>query len=93
MFSGRFLSFYSSRPHKIGTIYNLIDKAFLHYHPKFHLKNLEFAIKLLLDNCYSLDLIFMKFNDRLKILINKKAILFPEFVLIKKTIFLTIKSS
>jgi len=64
-FSGRFLSFYSSHPlcHKIGTIYSLTDRAFLLSHPKFHQKNLEFAIDLLLENGYSLDLIFEKMND------------------------------
>jgi len=73
-FSGRYLSFYSSHPqcHKIGTIYSLIDRAFLLSHPKFHQKNIEFAIELLLDNGYPLDFIFDKINDRLKFLINSK---------------------
>jgi len=37
-FSGRYLSFYSSHPwcHKIGTMYSLIDRAFLLSHPMFH---------------------------------------------------------
>jgi len=74
-FSERFLSFHFSHPlrHKIGTIYNLIDRAFLLSHPKFQQKNLEFAIKLLLKNGYPLDLIFEKVNNRLKTLINKKS--------------------
>jgi len=53
-------------------------------------KNLKFAIELLLDNGYPLDLIFKKVNDRLKI--KKKIILLSEFVLIKK-ILSTIESS
>jgi len=49
-FSVRFLSFYSSHPfcHKIGMIYGLIDRAFLLSHLKFHKKNFEFVIYLLL---------------------------------------------
>jgi len=55
-FSGRFLSFYSGHPwcHKIGTMYGLIDRAFLLSHPRFHQKNLELVIDLLLDNGYPL---------------------------------------
>jgi len=58
-FSGRFLSFLSNHPicHKIGTIYNLIDRAFLLSHPDFQQKNIELCIKLVLDNGYPLDLI------------------------------------
>jgi len=64
----------SSHPlcHKIGTVYSLIDRAFLLSHPKFHQKNIEFAIKLLLDNGYPLDFTFDKINNRLKSLINNK---------------------
>jgi len=70
-FSGRFLSFFSNHPicHKIGTIYNLVDRAFLLSHPDFQQKNIELCIKLLLDNGYPLDLIFEKINKRLKKLI------------------------
>jgi len=73
-FSGRFLSFYSSHPlcHKIGTIYNLTDRAFLLSHAKFHQKNLEIVIDLLLENGYPLSLIFEKINHRLKSLIYNK---------------------
>jgi len=71
--------------------HNLIDRAFLLSHPKFHQKNLEFAIELLLDND-PLNLIFKKVNDRLKILTNKEVILLPEFILIKKTVLLMIES-
>jgi len=73
-FSGRFLSFYSSHPwcHKIGTMYGLIDRAFLLSHPRFHQKNLKLVINLLLDNGYPLELIFEKMNARIKSLINKK---------------------
>jgi len=73
-FSGRYLSFYSSHPwcHKIGTMYSLIDRAFLLSHPMFHQKNLELVIDLLLDNGYPLELIFEKIKARIKSLINTK---------------------
>jgi len=58
--------------HKIGTIYSLIDRAFLLSHPMFHQKNLELVVDLLLDNGYPLDLIFDKMNSRIKSLINTK---------------------
>jgi len=51
--------------------------VFLLSHPKFHQKNLEFAIDLLLENGYPLNLIFDKMNKRIKTLIynqNKKSL-------------------
>jgi len=74
-FSGRFLSFFSSHPwcRKIGTIYSLIDRAFLLSHLRFHQKNLELVISLLLDNGYPLDLIFEKMKARIRTLINNKS--------------------
>jgi len=70
-FSGRFLSFHSSHPlcHKIGMIYGLIDRAFLLSHPRFHQKNIEFIIDILMGNGYPLDFIFEKIRSRLKTLI------------------------
>jgi len=67
-FSGRYLSYYSNHPinHKIGIIYNLVERAIKLSHPSFHQKNLELCIRLLLDNGYPLDLIFNKMNLRLK---------------------------
>jgi len=73
-FSGRFLSFYSNHPmcHKIGIIFNLVDRAVLLSHPKHHQKNIEMCIDLLLDNGYPLDLIFDKIDTRIKkIFLNK----------------------
>jgi len=66
--SGRYLSYYSNHPtsHKIGIIYNLVDRAIKLSHPSFHKKNLELVIKSLLDNGYPLNLIFNKINIRLK---------------------------
>jgi len=67
-FSGRFLSYFSNHPisHKVGTIYNLVDRAINLSNPIFHEKNLILCIKLLLDNGYPLHLIFNKINLRLK---------------------------
>jgi len=67
-FSGRLLSFYSNHPicQKIGTIFNLIDRAVLLSHPRYHQKNIELCIKLLLNNGYPLDLVFEKINKRIK---------------------------
>jgi len=76
-FSGRFLSFYSGHPlcHKIGMIYGLVDRAFSLSHPRFHKKNIEFVIELLIENGYPLNFIFEKINNRLKTLIyNRKSI-------------------
>jgi len=41
-------------------------------HPVFQQKNLEYAIKVLLDNAYPLDLIFQKTNHRIKDIIRRK---------------------
>jgi len=69
--SGRFLSFYSSHPlcHKIGIIYGLIDRAFLLSHLRYHQKNIELVIELLLENGYPLNLIFEKISNKIKTLI------------------------
>jgi len=73
-FSGRFLSFYSNHPrcHKIGTIYNLVDRAILLSHPKHHQKNIEMCIGYLLNNGYPLKLIFEQINRRIKTLFMNK---------------------
>jgi len=56
-------------------IYGLVDRAFLLSHPKFHQKNIELVICLLIENGYLLDLIFKEIHNRLKMLIykNKKS--------------------
>jgi len=73
-FSGRYLSFFSSHPtcHKIGVIYNIVDRVFLLSHPRFHQENLEYCIDILLENGYPLTLLFKKINDRIRTLINIK---------------------
>jgi len=72
--SGRYLHYYSVHPtcHKVGTIYGLIDRALLLSHPVFQQKNLEYVIKVLLDNAYPLDLIFQKINHRIKDIARRK---------------------
>jgi len=72
--SSRYLHYYSGHLtcHKVGTVYGLIDRALLLSHPVFQQKNLEYAIKVLLDNAYPLDLIFQKTNHRIKDIIRRK---------------------
>ncbi|KYN19273.1 hypothetical protein ALC57_08450 [Trachymyrmex cornetzi] len=66
-FSGRFLNYYSCHPlsQKIGTIFGLIDRIILLSHPKFHKKNFDFIINVLLSNGYPLKLIFTTIKKRL----------------------------
>jgi len=67
-FSGRYLSFFSNHPmcHKTGIINILVDRAVSLSHPMFYNKNLELIINSLLNNGYSLKLIFDIINCRLK---------------------------
>jgi len=66
-FSGRFLNFFSQHPlaHKKGTIISLIDRVLLLSHPMFHNENLDFVVKVLLENGYPLHLIFSTIRRRL----------------------------
>jgi len=50
----------------------LVDRAFLLSHPEFHKKNLEFVIRILLNNDYPLNFIFKVMTNRIKSLVNKK---------------------
>ena len=71
-YSGRYLNFYSQHPEcqKKGTIIGLVDRVFCLSHPKFHNKNPDFIIHILLDNCYPLNFILDVINQRLKFLLN-----------------------
>ncbi|KYN38516.1 hypothetical protein ALC56_07093 [Trachymyrmex septentrionalis] len=73
-FLGRFLNFHSNHPltQKKGTIFSLVDRAFLLSDNIFHTKNLTFIINILLLNDYPLDFIFDFINQRIKNLIEKK---------------------
>jgi len=71
-FSGRVLLYLSNHPHKIGTIYNLVNRASLLSHPSYQQKNLELSIRLLLANGYPTTLIFKTITERLKNLFNNK---------------------
>jgi len=66
--SGRLLSFLSYHPtcHKVGTIFNLIDRAILLSHPRFHIRNITNCISILLDNGYPLNMIFHYANRRIR---------------------------
>jgi len=59
-YSGRYLNYWSQHPlfQKRDTILNLINRAFLLSHSEFHQKNLEFVIKILINNDYPLNVIF-----------------------------------
>jgi len=59
---------------KRGTIFSLVDRVFLLSHPDFHQKNLELVRETLLNNDYSLSLIFTVMNDKIKNLVNKKTL-------------------
>lgn len=51
-------------------VIGLIDRSFLLSHPRFHSKNLDFVIRILLENFYLLKFIFRIFHERLKALFN-----------------------
>ncbi|KAM0729416.1 hypothetical protein ACS0PU_004770 [Formica fusca] len=71
-FSGRYLNFLSQHPlcQKRGTVIGLLDRAFLLSHPRFHSKNINLIIQILLNNSYPLRFIFQTIHHRLKLLIN-----------------------
>jgi len=76
-FSGRY--FWSQYPisQKINTIAGLVNRVILFSNPKFHLDNLCFIIKVLLENDYPLNFIFENINNRLKKIImarNRKSV-------------------
>jgi len=73
-FSGRFLNFFSQHPlaHKKGIIISLIDRVLLMSHPMFHSENLDFVVKVLLDNGYPLHLIFSTIRRRLYYRLNHR---------------------
>jgi len=65
-FSGRYLNFWSQHPisQKINTIAGLIDRIVLFSNFKFHLDNLCFIIKVLLENDYPLNFVFENINNQ-----------------------------
>jgi len=73
-FSGKVLSYLSKHPisQKRGVIINMVDRAFLLSHPKYHIKNLNFIIETFLGNDYPLNFVFETIYNRLKKLLNKK---------------------
>jgi len=60
-----------SLPKKRGIIINMVDRAFLLSHPRFHHVNLRKIINILLDDDYSLKFIFDTIDTRLKYLISQ----------------------
>ena len=74
-FSGRYLNYFSCHPHnqKISTITSLVDKVVSLSHPKFHQKNFDLIINILLTNGYPIEIIFGNIKKRLhKIFFNNK---------------------
>lgn len=59
-FSGRYLNFESTHSlcQKRDTITGLTDRAFLLSHPRFHQKNMELVVNILLENGYPLNFTF-----------------------------------
>jgi len=56
---------------------NLVDKVLRLSHPKFHAKNLNFIIKIFLDNDYPIEFIFDAIRMRIKTLIHRKLATHP----------------
>jgi len=75
-FSGRFINYFSSHPeqYKLNTIANLVDQAILLSDERFHPSNIELVKTILRNNCYPMDLINKKINERL-IIIKKNKIM------------------
>ncbi|KYN31609.1 hypothetical protein ALC56_14107 [Trachymyrmex septentrionalis] len=75
-FSEGFLNFNSNHPmaQKKGTIFSLVDRAFLLSDFRFHTQNLTFIINILLDNDYPLTFVFNIVNQRIKNLIKNRHI-------------------
>jgi len=73
-FSGRMLNYLSNHPltQKRGVVMNMVDRAFLLSHPKFHQKNFNLIIDTLLSNDYPLQFIFDTISTRLKTLFKKR---------------------
>jgi len=73
-FSGRYLSYLSQHPlsQKRGTVFGLVDRAFLLSHPRFHQGNFELITKVLLENDYPLSFILNTISLRIKTLIKDR---------------------
>jgi len=70
--SGRYLHYLPqhSNSHKKGVIFGLVDRMWKLSDPKFHQKNLEYIIQILLHNGYPLTYIFSNINTILKRLLH-----------------------
>ncbi|KYN26675.1 hypothetical protein ALC57_03955 [Trachymyrmex cornetzi] len=66
--SGRYLNYNSNHPinHKRGVIIGQFDRIIFLSHPKFHTKNIENMIDILLNNGYPLEFLFSTINKRIK---------------------------
>ncbi|KYN22890.1 hypothetical protein ALC57_04673 [Trachymyrmex cornetzi] len=59
---------------KRSVLMNMVDRAFLLSHPKYHTDNFKFIIKTFLDNNYPLNFIFDTINLRLRSLLKRKTL-------------------
>jgi len=66
-YSGRYINFFSCHPeqYKYNTITTLVDQAILLSDETFHDSNLEIVKNILLNNCYPIDLINRKIQERI----------------------------
>ena len=72
-FSEKFLNFSSSHPkvHKVGMVYNLVDKAIKLSDKRFHNYNLQLVKKFLLSNQYPIKFVEFYIKKRVKTLENR----------------------
>jgi len=68
IYSGRYINFFSCHPkqYKLNTIANLVDQAILLSNERFHATNIEVIKTILLNNCYPMELINKKIDERLR---------------------------
>jgi len=67
-YSGRYINYFSSHPlqFKMNTITNLVDQALLLSSERFHDRNIKIIKEILVNNCYPLEIINKKINERIK---------------------------
>jgi len=69
-YSGIYILFRHPLCQKKGTIFGLVDRMFMLWHPSFHQKNLELIVKILLENDYPLNFIFKIILNRIRHLLH-----------------------
>ncbi|EZA54490.1 hypothetical protein X777_05745 [Ooceraea biroi] len=66
--SNRYINFFSNHPlqHKIGVIFNLVDRALLLSYDRYHSTNIDLIKNILINNCYPLDFINRYIDRRVR---------------------------